>query len=281
MELRRFTPNDYKDRRRVLTAMGRFEETPAEKVICLGDNGYFAEGEDRGDVTAKDIITSLQEILTVDGPGKTFEQIVEDWPGKAGPNQGQLRQELKRGTKEDRWVRDGTGKKGDPYKYRKASSQAQPAPAQAPEATAFEAGSEFSTNSRPNMIGREYVPADDAGDWILEDTPAQPSSAAGTPENNSHSRPPLGAVENTNCFEASEDPSCSAEATPEADPPTAILDTKNEGPEFSTNSRPTDFGRESTEPVPDQQSQEQQPLDQLPQHPEDNFQDDANEDFDC
>jgi hypothetical protein len=48
VELRRHDPNDLKDRRRVLTAVGRFDDTPPELVVELTDQGYLGRLAGKG-----------------------------------------------------------------------------------------------------------------------------------------------------------------------------------------------------------------------------------------
>jgi hypothetical protein len=116
VEMRRLHPEDRKDTRRVLTGYGRYEQTPIELVVNLGEEGYTAEG-DRAEVQTRDLSTILDKIIPADPPGKTREELLEVWPGDHGPNQTALDKALKTGAESKRWVRTGKGKRGDPYHY--------------------------------------------------------------------------------------------------------------------------------------------------------------------
>jgi hypothetical protein len=246
MEMRRYNPQDHGDRRRVITAMGRFEETPAELVVKLTAEGYVCEGEGKATVQGKELILALLSILTTTTPGKTFEQILEDWPGSVGPNHGHLRGVIKKGLDDGLWVREGDGTRGSPYRYRKPAptppKEEQPAPP-----TDQENG--FSANSRPSSAGRESGDSDSPGVPPADSTSVQDKP----PQNNSHSRPTLGSAENVNSSNPSTVPPVCADVTPETGLTSAPADPKNGDFGFSANSRPNMIGREyvADAPVPE------------------------------
>jgi hypothetical protein len=117
VELRRFDPADLKNTRRELTGYGRYEQTPAKLVVSLGKDGYAVEGGDRAEVRAKDINAALEKVMPAGPPGKTVDEMTEDWPGEAGPNRNDLFAVLKEGLRTGRWGRTGEGKRGDPHRY--------------------------------------------------------------------------------------------------------------------------------------------------------------------
>jgi hypothetical protein len=116
VELRRFDAADHKSTQRVITGYGRYDQTPAQLVIDLGENGYAAEG-DRAEVRAGDVNTALAEVMPAEPPGRSVDEMLQEWPREAKPNRNELFAALRRGCEEERWSRTGGGKKGDPYRY--------------------------------------------------------------------------------------------------------------------------------------------------------------------
>lgn len=118
LELRRFHASDNKDRRRVLTAHGRYEETPAELVVQLSNDGsaYTTHG-DRAECAERDIIKTIIETLPVTPPGITIDQLEERWPGETSPKSQRLKDALREGTNNGLWIREGSGLRGSPFMY--------------------------------------------------------------------------------------------------------------------------------------------------------------------
>ena len=116
LELRRYAPDDNTDRRRVLTALSRFEDTPAEQVIELTDDGYKVIG-DRSDAGREDIDAAIREVLPTGGCGMTYEMVREEWPSDKKPGEQKLRGMLNAGANRGEWMRRGMGKRNDPYRY--------------------------------------------------------------------------------------------------------------------------------------------------------------------
>lgn len=117
VELRRYAPDDNEDTRRVLSAWGRFESTPAESVIDLQADGYQVLGS-RVTVRQGDELETIAELLPADGPGLTFEDVKEAWPTSPKPGKTRLRGLLNQGFNEGRWHRSGTGNRNDAWRYR-------------------------------------------------------------------------------------------------------------------------------------------------------------------
>lgn len=119
LELRRYTPDDREDRRRTLTGYSRFDETPAEIVIELGDDGYRVVGS-KADARQADRLDAIGELLSSDGPGVTADELRESWPegGTVKPGKRTLQLDLQAGARSGRWVQFGTGKRNDPHRYR-------------------------------------------------------------------------------------------------------------------------------------------------------------------
>ena len=118
VELRRFKAEDKNDRRRKLHAYSRYEETPAEVVIELTDDGYQTIGT-TADASRDDRQQVIGEVLS-DQEWLSPQEIGEQWPEDTIPKPGKrtLQQDLKSGYETGRWDRTGQGAKGDPYKYK-------------------------------------------------------------------------------------------------------------------------------------------------------------------
>lgn len=118
VELRRFNPADANDRRRKLRGLSRFDETPAEVVVELRDEGYVTLGSttethqaDRQDV--------IQETLADANEPLTADEVHKRWPEEAVARPGlrTVRMDLNAGCSAGRWNRVGNGKRGDPYRF--------------------------------------------------------------------------------------------------------------------------------------------------------------------
>ena len=117
VELRRFNPQDANDRRRKLRGHSRFDETPAEVVIELKDDGYRTIGS-TSDANRGDRRQVLQEILT-GADWMDVDEVRGNWPDTVPvPGKSTLRIDLNGGFNEGVWQRDGTGTKGSPYRYK-------------------------------------------------------------------------------------------------------------------------------------------------------------------
>jgi archaellum biogenesis ATPase FlaH len=118
VELRRHNAEDSHDRRRLLTAYGRFDGIPPETVIELTDTGYAIIGE-RAEVRAADEQTIILNLLPADGRGLGLdaEAIRERWPAEPTIGLRRLRGLLIQGVEQHKWKRRGMGVKGDPFTF--------------------------------------------------------------------------------------------------------------------------------------------------------------------
>jgi hypothetical protein len=117
VELRRYDPLVRTDQRRVLSGVGRWDDTPAELVIELTPEGYKGRGDRRGvrEQSAQDIIVS---ILPTFAPGMPTEAIYLAWPDDSPkPSLGTFKSALNAGADQGLWFRTGEGKKGDPFRF--------------------------------------------------------------------------------------------------------------------------------------------------------------------
>jgi hypothetical protein len=118
VELRRFSPKDLSDRRRVLTATGRFRETPVELVVTLGEDGYATHGS-RSDVRQNDLAAVIRPALPEAAPGATAEELLERLPESCDLGKSKLYAALNKGYEATnrRWERSGGGVRGDPFRF--------------------------------------------------------------------------------------------------------------------------------------------------------------------
>jgi hypothetical protein len=120
LELRRFSPQDRKDRRRVLTGYSRYQLTPAELVVELsGDGLSYTPCGDRQQASREERLNTIDTILPADGEGLTVDEVRDAWPEDNKPGKRTVTDDLKCGAEGSRWTVAGTGKKGDPFRYRR------------------------------------------------------------------------------------------------------------------------------------------------------------------
>lgn len=117
VEMRRHEPENRQDRRRVLAAYSRFDETPAEAVIELTDHGYKVIG-DRAEVRHGDRMVILDGLLPTGAPGLTVEEVRTAWTAEPKPGKRTIDGDLAEGCRAGRWQRTGAGKRGDPFRFR-------------------------------------------------------------------------------------------------------------------------------------------------------------------
>ncbi len=115
IEMRRLDPSDPRDRRRVLTGYGRFDDTPPESVIELGEGGYRYLG-DRAHLRASERMSIIGDLLPAAPPGLTAEQVRERFLG-VKPGKRSIEHDLGKGVEDARWQVSGTGKRNDARRY--------------------------------------------------------------------------------------------------------------------------------------------------------------------
>ena len=118
IELRRHDANDRHSRKRVIAGYGRDEETPAEIVVELDaeTNEYCGLGDRKGARLAE-IKRTLFTLLPTERPGLTLDEIKDTWPDDETPTKKAMLDALHEGTDRGEWIRDGTGKRGSPYRF--------------------------------------------------------------------------------------------------------------------------------------------------------------------
>jgi hypothetical protein len=119
VELRRFNPADQYDRRRVLTGAGRFPETPPDVVVELTEADGFHLCGSRADVRQRDLAAVIIGLLGDAPPGALWEEVYAVWPAEGKPAQGAFRKALQDGAEAGLWIREGSGRRNSPYRYRK------------------------------------------------------------------------------------------------------------------------------------------------------------------
>jgi hypothetical protein len=117
IELRRYNAADRKNRRRVLSGYGRFRETPDELVIELTPEGYTAVEGDRNQAQQQDVTAKVLDALPATAPGLTVDQISD----RCHMTKQGLLNVLFRLFEAGEITRTGTGRRGDPYLYRRPS----------------------------------------------------------------------------------------------------------------------------------------------------------------
>jgi hypothetical protein len=122
MEMERVRPNDLSNRERLIRAVSRYDETPKQLVIELTKEGYVARGS-RTEAAADRYCRQILNILPSSAPGLTVPEIREKWPeGFTKPSGTSLRNVLREGEKQGKWVRTGSGARNDAGRYHRASS---------------------------------------------------------------------------------------------------------------------------------------------------------------
>jgi hypothetical protein len=115
LELRRYDPINYEDRRRVITGSGRFEATPREVVIELSEDGQtYSTCGNRSEIGRMDRLRIIAGMLSTDG--MTVKEVHAEWPGEPVPSQRTLANDLRYGASRAKWAEKGTGKRNDPFK---------------------------------------------------------------------------------------------------------------------------------------------------------------------
>jgi hypothetical protein len=117
VELRRYSPGDRRDRRRVLTAYGRDDETPEELVVELTGEGYVSCG-DRSATAVLDLLPILSGLLPIEPPGWTRNEVLEHWSeDRPRPRTENILAALNQGAEAGHWQRTGHGRKGSPWRF--------------------------------------------------------------------------------------------------------------------------------------------------------------------
>ena len=112
--------DEHVERRRKLVAFSRYDETPREVLIELGDAGYRLLG------TPKDVTKNTVRVRVLDAlPGAPSGITQDDIHGGMNPPvaKGMLSGVLKELREEEIVERSGRGRKGDPYRYWRAEGQ--------------------------------------------------------------------------------------------------------------------------------------------------------------
>jgi hypothetical protein len=119
IEMRYFSAASADDRRRVMLAYSRFEETPRRRVIEL--NAAGTEYQSLGDLEEEAFGRAwevLQAVLQGAQKKLTRPEIIATWPAtEPAPIDMTLYRWLERAIGQGRVERDGRGRKCDPYRY--------------------------------------------------------------------------------------------------------------------------------------------------------------------
>jgi hypothetical protein len=119
VEMRRFDPERREDTRRVLTAYSRFDDTPGEVVLAFDHAlGYSVVGT-KMDVRADDRLAVGMDLLPTAPPGKTVEELLDQWPTDGPPKPGKrtLKDDLNGAVERKKVGRTGVGVRNNPHRY--------------------------------------------------------------------------------------------------------------------------------------------------------------------
>jgi hypothetical protein len=117
MELRRYDRANLKDRKRVLAAYGRHDETPAELVVELTEDGQYVSHGSKGETVRVGLTVAIARLLPNEPPGMGTENILQSLPDELRPTKGKLIEVLQGGVGRNEWRREGAGKKGSPFTF--------------------------------------------------------------------------------------------------------------------------------------------------------------------
>jgi hypothetical protein len=117
LELRRFCPENNQDRKRVLTAYGRYDETPDELVVELATEGQYVSHGTRREKVARDLTTDIARLLPCQPPGLTDEEVMKALPDDGRPGKQKLLDSLRVGSERGDWHREGKGRRNSPFTY--------------------------------------------------------------------------------------------------------------------------------------------------------------------
>ena len=118
LEMRCYRDPADPDRRRVIDAYSRHDATPRRLVIELTADGtdYLSHGDLREDDMSKNLAI-LQEILATAEDSLTRREIRQCWPDDRRPDAATLWRWLEQLVVEGRVVREGGGRRGDPFRF--------------------------------------------------------------------------------------------------------------------------------------------------------------------
>ncbi len=127
VEMRRFDVQHINDTRRVLTSLSRFEETPPEMVLDFTPGWGYASLGTKQEARREQRKLVLSELLPTEGDGMSIDEIVKEWPEEQEtPRRSTLASDLDyMATVSMELVRHGSGKKQDPYRYRRSNTERQ------------------------------------------------------------------------------------------------------------------------------------------------------------
>lgn len=125
IEFRRDDETDDRNCCRVLTAAGRYRETPSKWKVELGPDGYVSHGDPNDGV--RPVITTwrsvLDEIMPEDETGQTIIELQEALKTKRGEGvrKQELLSEINQRVEGGEYLRLGEGSKSSPYRYAKVA----------------------------------------------------------------------------------------------------------------------------------------------------------------
>jgi hypothetical protein len=118
LEMRCYRQPSDPDRRRVIEGYSRHDATPRRLVIELTPDGtdYLSHGDFREDDLDQQQAVLLELLATAEEP-LTRREIRRGWPDERRPDEATLWRWLERLVAEGRVVRQGGGRRGDPFRF--------------------------------------------------------------------------------------------------------------------------------------------------------------------
>jgi hypothetical protein len=118
IEMHPHSRSKLEDRRRLLYAWSRHDETPRQLVMELHQDGRdYAVLADAPDEEFDQALELVQHVLSSSYNKLTRQQILKNWPRRPRPNDGTLWRWLTRAVEQRVILQEGLGQRGDPFRY--------------------------------------------------------------------------------------------------------------------------------------------------------------------
>lgn len=116
LDLRRMDGATKDDCRRVLSRMGRYEESEGQVVIELRQGGYHVLGS-KADALLDEALAKVMELVPTTGAGATADEMRADWPEEKPPSKGTILRWLAHARDRGLVERSGTGNRNDAHRF--------------------------------------------------------------------------------------------------------------------------------------------------------------------
>jgi hypothetical protein len=101
-----------------MVANSKFYGTLDELVIELAEDGsgYRCLGSP-ADADRRSRLEIIRDLLPSESPGKTAQELRDDWPSDPKPSARTVAQDLIQRAEAENWSKERAGKSGDPYRF--------------------------------------------------------------------------------------------------------------------------------------------------------------------